>query len=192
MRPRWARLMMLGAAVAASWPHLATADDEPSRADSWDCGTVAVYHLLRLTGHSLDLGGLRSVLGTPGPQGHPFRELREAAGHFGLAVDAVMLPKQRSAIQGPVLLFAKLGREGHFFVVRPVGHTGQLVQILDGDHAPSVVDAEKLFNSAGWTGLALVPHRPNLIVMAASGLTVGCLAVFAFRLWAQAQRKRAS
>ncbi len=189
MKPRWAFLVILGGAMTVSWSPMALAAEEPPKVDPWDCGTVSLYHLLRLTGHSLDIDGLQVVLGTPGAEGHSFHQLREAAGHFGLSVDAVVLPKRRSAIQGPVLLFAKLGQEGHFFVVRPVGHTGRLVQLLEGDRPPSVVDAERLFNSRAWTGLALVPHQPNYLALGAAGLAVGCMAVFVSRLWERAQRQ---
>jgi hypothetical protein len=183
MRPRWARLVLLWGAVAVSWPGSAPGVEEPPRMDSWDCGTVALYHLLHLSGRFADLDELRSVMGAPGAEGHSFRELRQAAGHFGLPLDAIVLPKQRSAIQGSVLLFVKLGREGHFLVVRPVGHTGHLIQVLDGDRPPTVIDAERLFDSPSWTGLALVPRRSYHLVIAAVGTAFACMAALALRLW---------
>ncbi len=151
--------------------------------EPWDCGALALYHLLHLTGRSPDLDRLRSVLGAPGPSGHSFRELRQAAARFGLSLDAVVLPKQRPAFQGPVLLFVKMGKEGHFLVVRPVGHTGHLVQVLNGERPPDVIDAERLFASPAWTGLALVPHRPNYIAIGAVGLGLACKAALACRFW---------
>jgi hypothetical protein len=188
MRPRWVSLIFLGGAVALSWPDTAPAAEEPPKVDSWDCGTVSLYHLLCLTGRSVDLSRLRSALGTAGAEGHSFRQLREAAGHFGLPVDAIVIPKQRSAIQGPVLLFAKLGRDGHFYVVRPVGHTGHLVQVLDGDRPPAVIDAERLFNSPAWTGLALVPHRPNYLAISAICVAFACMVAIGFRVKARWRR----
>jgi Peptidase C39 family len=186
MRPRWTAVLLLGAAVAANWPGSTAAFEGPPRADFRDCGTTALYHLFHLAGRTTDLDQLRSAIGPVGADGHSFRQLRDAAGRFGLAVDAVALPKRRSAIRGPVLLFAKLGREGHFFVVRPVGHTGRLVQVLDGEHPPAVIDAERLFNSPAWTGLALVPRRSNHLALAAAGLALACTAAFAVRLWTRA------
>ncbi len=55
MRPRWASLILLGGAIAVSWPGTASAAEEPPKVDSWDCGTVALYQLFRLTGHSVEL-----------------------------------------------------------------------------------------------------------------------------------------
>ena len=148
-----------------------------------------LYHLLHLTGRSADLNELRSMMGGPGAEGHSFRELRQAARHFGLPLDAVVLPKRLSAIQGPVLLFLKTGREGHYLVVRPVGHTGHLVQVLDGARPPDVIDAEQLFDSLSWTGLALVPHQSNYLAMTAAGLGLACMAAFVARLKTRAHGK---
>ena len=189
MRPRWASLVVLCGAVAAIGPESVLSVEEPPKMDSWDCGAVALYHLLHLTGRSADLNELRSVTRTPGAEGHSFRELRQAARHFGLPLVAVVLPKRRSAIQGPVLLFVKMGREGHYLVVRPVGHTGHLVQVLDGARPPDVIDVERLFDSPSWTGLALVPRGSNHLAMAAGGLGLACLAAFVSRLWMRAHGK---
>src|SRR5439155_17221916 len=90
------------------------ADEESPKTDPFDCGTYALYHLLRLEGRPTDLVRLRSVPGVPTPGGRSFRELREAAGRFGLSLDAIALSKVGSAINGPAMIFVKSGREGHF------------------------------------------------------------------------------
>jgi hypothetical protein len=64
---------------------------------------------------------------------------------------------------------------GHFIVIRPVGHSGTLVQILDPNRAPYVIEADQLHTLPGWTGIALVPDRPNwpLRIAAISTLLAG-------------------
>jgi uncharacterized iron-regulated membrane protein len=163
---------------------------EPAPSDGqWDCGTFALYHLLRLEGRPAELNRLRATLGASSPEGHSFRELREAAARFRSAVDAVVLPKQRSAIRGPTLIFLKDGSEGHFVVVRPVGHTGHLIQLLDGEKTPDVLDAERLFASRYWTGLALVPHRTNYFGLSTAGISGCCMIAFGFRTWKRRRRR---
>ena len=80
-------------------------------------------------------------------------------------------------------MFLKSGPEGHFIVVRPVGHTGRLVQVLDGELNPNVGDAEWLFASPSWTGLALVPHRTNYLALAAAGVSACCMTAFGVLTW---------
>jgi len=146
------------------------AADEPAKPDTWDCGAYALYDMLQLEGRPTQLEEIRSILGAPGADGRSFLELREASRRCGLMLDAVVLPRKRSVIAGPILLFVKTQPEGHFVVVRPVGHTGRLVQWLDGDRPPIVLDADLLFASPWWTGLALVPHRINPIALVAGSL----------------------
>lgn len=185
MRPRLVAICL--AAIAIAWPGRVLADEKPGTPGPRDCGTLALYHLLHLEGRPIGLDRIESVLARSGPEGHSFRELREAARRCGLTLDAVVIPKRRSAIKRPALLFVKMEREGHFVVVRPVGHTGHLVQLLDGEHAPVVTDAERLFASPSWTGLALVPHRQNYLAISAICLTGACMVALFFRLWARTQ-----
>jgi hypothetical protein len=56
-----------------------------------------------------------------------------------------------------MLVFLKLGVHGHYAVIRPVGISGNLLQIIDLTRGPEVVDKKALFSSPEWTGLALVP-----------------------------------
>ncbi len=166
MTSRWTSRCVLFIVVNCLWVGLGA---EPvGNNGSRDCGNSALYHLLRLEGRAVELNQLQTVLPSPGPDGHSFRELRDAAQRFGLRVDAVVLPRHPPAIFGPTLVFFKNGLEGHFVVARPVGHTGLLVQILDGEQAPSVVDAERLLGLPSWTGLALIPHRTNYLALYAT------------------------
>jgi ABC-type bacteriocin/lantibiotic exporter with double-glycine peptidase domain len=169
--------------IALTWPGERLAGEDRRKAEPSDCGSLALYHLLRLEGRPIDLDRLAAALPAPGSEGLSFLDLRDAAGHLGLTLDAVVLTKQRSAIRTPVLLFIKGDREGHFLVVRPVGHTGNLVQIIDGERTPIVIDAARLFASTGWTGLALIPRRHNYFIITALGISLACFIVIALRVW---------
>jgi ABC-type bacteriocin/lantibiotic exporter with double-glycine peptidase domain len=186
MTPRRVFICLL--AIAVDWRHAGLGADPKPIVDPSDCGTRALYHLLRMEGRPVDFNRLRASLGASGPEGHSFRELRDAAGRFRLALDAVVLPKLRSAITGPTLVFLKNGSQGHFVVVRPVGHTGLLVQMLDGEQEPIVGDADRLFASPTWTGLALVPHRTNYLMLAAAGVSTCCMTAFGLLTWARRRR----
>jgi len=179
---------MVGASlmlIALTLPGEPLADDGSRIAEPKDCGSLALYQLLRLEGRPIDLDRVAAALPVPGSEGLSFLDLRDAAGRLGLTLDAVALTKQRSAIRTPALLFIKGDRHGHFLVVRPVGHTGNLVQIIDGERTPIVVDAARLFASTGWTGLALIPHRHNYFLMMVLGISLVCFVAIALRVWAR-------
>jgi ABC-type bacteriocin/lantibiotic exporter with double-glycine peptidase domain len=171
--------------VALTWPGEPLAGEGGRKAEPSDCGSLALYHLLRLEGRPIDLDRLTAALPAPGAEGLSFLDLRDAAGRLGLPLDAVLLTKQRSAIRAPVLVFIKGNQEGHFLVVRPVGHTGNLVQIIDGERTPIVVDAARLFASNGWTGLALILRRHNYFIITALSISLACFIAIALRVWAR-------
>ncbi|SRR5579883_734504 len=172
--------------MVIGWTTPTQSDDGLPPIRSVDCGTLALDHLLRLEGRPISLDRLEAALGPLTPAAGPsFRELRAAARRVGLRLDAVVLPKKQSAINGPALLFVKSGREGHFIVVRPVGHTGRLLQIIDGESSPEVADADRLFDAPGWTGLALIPHRPNYLGLGAGSISAICVVGFLFRRWSR-------
>ncbi len=139
----------------------------------YDCGTKALYFLLRLEGISADLDSIAAdldrrspVKANSGPDSEPRRdrsmlELREAAGRFGLKLDGIRIPGGKLAPSRPAIAYIDRKPHGHFVVVKPVGHTGSLVQVLDGESEPEVIDAARLYASESWTGLALVPRRQD-------------------------------
>ncbi len=134
------------------------ARDAPSA--SYDCGTLTLYVLLRLEGRGSDLRDIESCLPPPSPRGFSMKELRDAARPLGLSLAGVRLPGRRR-LDRPALVFARRGPHGHYCVVRPVGHTGRLVQVIDALRDPEVLDMSDLAKSPEWTGLALIPSRPN-------------------------------
>ena len=89
------------------------------------------------------------------------KELKDAAAHLGLRLRGVSLPREPGVIDRPILAFLQGKSHGHFVVVRPTGHTGHLVQIIDDVGDPRVIDSTRLFAEPWWTSTALVPPRTN-------------------------------
>lgn len=174
------------ALVAAS---IVAAAQDSAAPEPWDCGAKSLYHLLRLENRPAELDRLLGLLGPSTSEGRSFLTLRRAARACGLTLNAVAIPKSETRLAGPALAFIKGEKEGHFLVVRPVGHTGRLVQVLDGDLDPIVIDAEALFASRGWTGLVLTPRRANWLAILAGALGLLSTGALAARLIAQRSRR---
>jgi hypothetical protein len=153
--------------IAAIWSRPGLGEEAPDRtAALYDCGTQALYTLLQLEGRPTDLRRLESHLPVPTPRGYSMGQLRDAAGFCGLELIGVRLRGGARAPDRPALAFLKRGPHGHFVVIRPVGHTGKLVQVIDPSGPIDVTDAANLYASREWTGLALIPARPNWSVRA--------------------------
>ena len=136
--------------------------DEPSPTlpEANDCGTIALYQFLQIESRPTTWNGIVAQLGQPPRAGHSLRELRDVACHFGLELAGTRLEMaKQQPLDRLAIFFVKRGIAGHFFIVRPVGTTGKLVQILDGVEPPEVMDCTELTNLPGWTGLALMPRR---------------------------------
>ncbi|MGC8642608.1 MAG: cysteine peptidase family C39 domain-containing protein [Isosphaeraceae bacterium] len=142
----------------------------PSRADGlrgrddehrYDCGTLALHMLLAIEGIPTDIAALESRLPPPGPEGHSMAELRGAAGSIGLRLSGERLSLETPPLDRCALVLVQRGVHGHFVLVRPVGHSGKLVQVIDPATEPRVVEAADLVAAPGWTGMALLPYRPN-------------------------------
>jgi hypothetical protein len=77
---------------------------------------------------------------------------------LGIELVGVDLQNGRG-LDRPTICYLKQGQHGHFVVIRPVGRSGTLVQVLDPNLAPYVMERSELVKLPGWTGLALVPER---------------------------------
>lgn len=124
-----------------------------------DCGVLALHTLLALEGRETTLGTIEAALPPSPVGGYSLAQLQDAARTCGLSLDGLQLARGKRAPDRPALLHLKRGPHGHFVVVRPVGHSGQLVQVLDVAEEPFVTDAAEISASPEWTGLALVPRR---------------------------------
>ena len=92
-----------------------------------------------------------------------------------------MLARGDRAPDRPAIAFLERDGHGHYAVVRPVGHSGKLVQIIDAAEGdPIVMDATDLYALRQWTGLALVPRRPNWPFRVAAGAAaIACFSLIA-------------
>ena len=94
------------------------------------------------------------------------RQLREAARGCGLNLEGILSVEKIQAPDRPFLAYLKRGQHGHFVVIRPVGRLGRMVQLFDNDREAEVFDLSELTSSPEWTGLALRPQPPGLVVQA--------------------------
>jgi hypothetical protein len=134
---------------------VAADEDEPHA--SIDCGPSALYNLSRLVGQPLGLDEIRSHLPMSRSGNFSMEELSRSALACGLRLRGVLLAKgEERAIDRPMLVFLNRGEHGHFLVVRPVGTSGKLVQVVDSANPPTVMDKSTLLAAKSWTGLALI------------------------------------
>lgn len=125
---------------------------------SFDCGTLALSTLLAIEGRRVPLAELTRRLPSPRPDGYAMKELRDAGASLGLELKGVLLDRRDQAIDRPMIVYLRnQKRIGHYVCVRPAGHTGHLVQVIDSLDRPRVVDKSTLFDSPDWTSAALVP-----------------------------------
>ena len=142
--------------------------------DIVDCGTMSLAALLSLEGYPAAPELLVARLRPSSPAGPSLEELRNAAAASGLKLRGVRLNKEERAIDRPMIVFLRRTDHGHFQVVRPVGHTGKLAQVIDPNWPPAVVEKAALFATPEWTGIALIPDRgPGWGIRIAWGLVSG-------------------
>ena len=136
---------------------------EPAGSIMLDCGVNALYVLHQLEGHPFSLDRLEAILPAWQNEGYSMAELMAASRSLGLTLEGVQLaagdvPPNRSAI-----VFLKDAKAGHYVVVRPVGTTRTMVQVIDPPSAPRITDYDRLQKTRSWTGRALVPSSPYLV-----------------------------
>lgn len=175
--PRPCRLCLCSSLLALVVPlGVAIGDDRGAvGADAVvDCGTISLGVLLSLEGHPIEPDLLLARLRPSSPAGPSLQELRDAAAAHGLALRGVRLNREERAIDRPMIVFLQRDGHGHFQVVRPVGHTGKLAQVIDPNQPPMVVDKAALFAMPDWTGMALIPERrPGWLVRIGWGAIAG-------------------
>jgi len=156
---RTIRCALLGTAVALApgSPCLAAAADGDRLTDR-DCGVKALFLLLQIEGRGVGIADLQRALPPRDPQGFSIAELARAAKSLGLRLDAVALGAKSPPPDRAAIAFFQDGGGGHFAVVRPVGVTGSLVQVIDPPREPEVVDYDRLAAARGWTGCLLIPQ----------------------------------
>ena len=142
-----------------------------------DCGTSSLYTMMRLEGFEIPFDDLcgRMVGGTN--RSHSLKELRDVARSNGLALRGVKLENAGLDFDRPALVYLDRKPHGHFVVVRPVGHSGTMVQMIDPNLSPVVMDATRLYAMPDWTGLALMPGRTDWFLMGSIACASVALAI---------------
>lgn len=150
-------LVLLGiASTSLVTPRFLRGDTE-STPEVRDCGSKSLYLILRLEGWIGELKDLQGHLPRISENGHSMLDLRNAASACGLKLVAKKLPVGGEISDRPALVFLDQGQHGHFVVIRPVGHSGKLDQIIDPNGPSEVIDINEMHAMSEWTGLALIP-----------------------------------
>jgi predicted double-glycine peptidase len=132
-----------------------------------DCGANALFILLRLQGCPVTLDRLDSALPPRNPEGYSMAELAMAAGSLGVSLEGVRFAKGDKALNSPAIALLKDAKGGHFVVLRPLGTTGTMVQVIDPPHVSWITDYDRLLASKPWTDRILVPSNPWFVRNAA-------------------------
>lgn len=169
-----ASLLLIVLTVRASARELHPVEREGDQPTTAGCGAMALYHLLRLEGRQAGLADIIRELGPMPPDGHSMAALADLAYRKGLPLRGEKLDLARVHLRSPALAYVREGEHGHFLVVRPVGHTGRLIQVLDSLAEPKVMDRAELRGAVGWTGIVL-RRRPSL----PAWVSAACLATSA-------------
>src|SRR5579883_1705443 len=122
----------------------------PGQESKLDCGVNALFILLRLEGRPITLDRLYTVLPPRHGDGYSMAELAAAARSLGLRLGGVRFFRGDQALDRPASAFIKDARGGHFMVLRPVGTTGTMVQVIDPPSAPLMTDYDRLLASRPW------------------------------------------
>lgn len=171
-------LICLGLAgqMPATAPPALAESSEPQ----FDCGPHTLFLLLRTLGFDVGVEELERILPPRHPEGYSMAELQAAARAFGLRLRGVRFDREDVPLDRPAIARLDQGTAGHFVLLRPVGRTGTMVQILEPQFAPSITDYGPLISGPAWTGQLLVPTSrmerlaPYLI---ASALLAGAFAL---------------
>jgi hypothetical protein len=180
---------------AESFQNVVGAPSPGTSVRSSDCGLIALWYLARLEGRPMGFSRLAAELPRSSPAGYSMAELRNGARRLGMALDGVQFRTIGRVPDRPAIVLMRRARHGHFVVIRPVGHSGKLVQVIDNARDPCVVDFTRLYTSREWTGFALIPQRTNwtatIVLGLASGAVVGAGAItlYAKRFGADTRRR---
>ncbi len=159
----------------------------PGESNKIDCGANALFVMARLEGRPVTLDRLISALPPRHHQGYSMAEMVVAAQSLGLGLEGVRLGRFDRPLDRPAIAFIKDARGGHYAVLRPVGATGTMVQVIDPPLPPLISDYEQVFSTKTWTSQILIRRdswiaRNSTLVLTALGGCVLLVASFTRRL----------
>lgn len=155
--PCWSLIVLLTFTFAQP---VSTRASEAGGTTTLDCGVNALYLLLQLEGRPVTFDRLESMLPPRHPDGYSMAELSGASRSLGLSLEGVRFAKGDKPLTRPAIAFFKDAKGGHFMVLRPVGTTGTMVQVIDPPNVPLIADYDWVFESRPWMGRILVPGSP--------------------------------
>ncbi len=135
----------------------------PDETRPLDCGFNALFILLELEGRPGTLERLEAALPRWNPEGYSMAELAAAGHSLGLDLEGVRFVKGDRGLTRPAIAYLRDARGGHFAVLRPVGATGTMVQMIDPPAAPHILDYDGLLAARSWTGRILIPSPPWIV-----------------------------
>lgn len=149
--------------------------DEPAEGSAgarYDCGSLSLFTLLRLEGHPAELRTIEGRLPPSTADGRSMAALIAASRELGLDLMGIRLTGA-SRPDRPVIAYLRSEDHGHFVAMRPVGHTGRLIQVFDGLDPPAVLDFSDYRQSPRWTGLVLIRMDAPVEVLLRKSLVAG-------------------
>lgn len=144
--------------VGGLCPRPGLAHDPDSEPQGLDCGAYCLYLMARLEGRAIDVPKLERALPARHPAGSSMLELQRSARALGMRFRGIRFGKNDAPLDRPAIAFLNASGEGHYVVLRPVGFTGTMVQVMNPPLVPRVIDYKNLFNTPSWTGRLLVPE----------------------------------
>ncbi len=125
-----------------------------------DCGDNALFIVLHLEGHPVTLDRLLAALPPRHPDGYSMAELAAVGRSLGLGLEGVRFAKGDKALDRAAIAFIQDARGGHYAVLRPLGTSGTMVQVIDPPQVPWITDYDQVLESRPWTGRLLLPRDP--------------------------------
>jgi Peptidase C39 family len=152
-----------------------------------DCGTNALYLLMKHEGRAKRLNEIQTALPPPHELGYSMLELKSAAKACGLNLVGVKFGPGSVPLLGPVIAHRPGHKpaSGHFVVLRPVGSNNTVIQVIDPPYAPQLIDYPALFGGKGEPVMILRPatiFETWTTFLAILLLGVPCVILLAVRL----------
>ncbi len=151
-----------------------------------DCGTNALYLLMRIQNSATGLSEIQAALPPPHELGYSMLELQSAGRRCGLDLVGEKFKPADVPLGSSVIAYrpGHKSASGHFVVIRPVGFNHTLVQVIDPPYAPQLIEYHALF---GGQEQPIMILRPTSKLEESKPIFVSLLSALAFfsvlRLW---------